>query len=154
VWHEVLGLRFARKNDSVELTWHPPAGARQILVERWPCGLDERPAQPALLCPQASGRLIDDNPLSAKATYRVWCIYDGPEGDFVTLGTMITVAPRSSAEDGASGGSESAPQDISAAAESQYREIVDTAPVATHDAEPKEANPLKRMGLWPPVRSK
>jgi hypothetical protein len=142
LWQEVLGLRANLREQEIELCWHPPAGVRQVLVERWTGGRDDRPQRPELL-PVAAG-----NRLSAPASdaaqpvcFRVYGIYDGPNGDFLTPGAIVTVV------DGEVTKIEAAAVESSAAATQEFMDVLSQATVAGQAG----PNPLKRMGIWPPV---
>jgi hypothetical protein len=153
LWQDVLGLRVRRlPNDSdVELNWHIPAGARQVFVERWIGGRDERPERPELLHVPASNRLLINPPdHETPVSFRIYCVYDGPAGDFTTPGSIVTLVP------GGEPTIESAlePDDDDAPIP-EFTDILAQAPAAGHASHPTESNnPLKRMGLWPPAPRK
>ena len=171
VWQEVVGLKLVRRTDDhVELTWHVPSAVRQVLVETWDGPRDARPAAPVLLASAAPGRLIAAAKDSdAPRSYRVACVYDGPEGDFITPGAIVTLAPgepiasapsspnapRSALppNEPAPPAETVAPPDESAGA-TDFAEILTQAPVDEPPRPAADANPLKRMGLWPPVPRK
>jgi hypothetical protein len=74
-------------------------------------------------------------------------VYDGPEGDFLTPGTLVTVAP---------GGQ---PEVLSAQRATQEGPVDDVilsdvlrqAPQVGAAGAGRESNPLKRLGIWPPA---
>lgn len=148
LWQDVLGLRARPHGNEAELTWHVPAGARQVLVEHWEGTRDERPEQPELLAVDPGGRLIvecsaDDQAIS----YRVACVYDGPAGDFVTPGAVVTLLAGGEMRIESNGSPASAP--------SQTPDMAEAVPIPPPEAASSQrgdtGNPLKRMGLWPPV---
>ena len=98
IWQEVMGLRCIRRSDRLELRWHQPAGTRQALVERWNGGPDDDRESATLLTPTNNGLLIDKSvDVEQLYSYRVYCIYDGPDGDFPTPGTIATDALKATA---------------------------------------------------------
>jgi hypothetical protein len=148
LWQEVHGLRICRRGTDWELNWHPPAAARQVLVERWSGLRNERPEQPQLLPVIASGRLaLGQTDENGPVSFRVVCVYDGPEGDVLTPGAIVTFLPGGESNlDEPPPGDERRPQ------------AGETTGANTHDGHAQPAaertesnNPLKRMGLWPPV---
>jgi hypothetical protein len=91
IWQEVMSLRCTRKERALELTWHQPSGARQVLIERWPGGPTEKGLGVAIVPATSAGRLLDtDLSEGVVFTYRVYCVYDGPEGEFRTPGVCLT----------------------------------------------------------------
>jgi hypothetical protein len=109
IWQEVMNLRSTRRDRALELNWFVPTGARQVLIERWPGGPNDHGLGAVILPATAEGRLIDDG-LGEKMihTYRISCVYDGPEGEFRTPGVCLT--------DGISGSSPRSLEDQSPAA--------------------------------------
>lgn len=98
IWQEVMGFRCIRRSDKLELRWHQPAGARQALVERWNGGPDDDRTSATLLTPTNNGLLIDKEVEPEQLySYRVFCIYDGADGDFATPGTTATDALKANA---------------------------------------------------------
>lgn len=100
VWQEVMNLRCVRRDRALELTWHQPSGARQVLIERWPGGPNDQRLGMVILPATAEGRLVDaDLAEGTIFTYRVSCLYDGVDGEFRTPGVCLTdgivAAPRS-----------------------------------------------------------
>ena len=91
IWQEVMNFRSTRRDRALELTWFVPTGARQVLIERWPGGPNDRSLGAVILPATAEGRLLDDG-LGEKMvhTYRISCVYDGPEGEFRTPGVCLT----------------------------------------------------------------
>ncbi len=91
VWQEVMNLRSARRDRALELTWFVPPGSRHVFIERWPGGPDDQGLGVAILPATSEGRLLDDG-LGEKMvhTYRISCVYDGPEGEFRTPGVCLT----------------------------------------------------------------
>ena len=91
IWQEVMNLRSTRRDRALELTWFAPTGVRQVLIERWPGGPDDDHLGAVILPATAEGRLIDEG-LGEKMvhTYRVSCLYDGPDGEFRTPGVSVT----------------------------------------------------------------
>jgi hypothetical protein len=91
IWQEVMNLRSARRDRALELTWFVPTGARQVLIERWPGGPNDHGLGSVILPATADGRLLDDG-LGEKMvhTYRISCLYDGPDGEFRTPGVCLT----------------------------------------------------------------
>jgi ribosomal protein L40E len=91
IWQEVMNLRSTRRDRALELNWFVPTGARQVLIERWPGGPNDHGLGAMILPATADGRLIDDG-LGEKMihTYRISCVYDGPEGEFRTPGVCLT----------------------------------------------------------------
>ncbi len=169
LWQEVLGLKAQRLRGGISLRWHQPAGVRQVLVERWAGGRQDRPDHPLLLPVEADGRLQD---LAVQAgtiySYRLVCVYDGPGGDFVTPGVIVTESPLETAGNGT-------PPAVSADQNTGI-ETVGGLPIPAEagserplddqalrdvlkDASPEggppavELNPLKRLGIWPPLRN-
>jgi hypothetical protein len=91
IWQEVMNLRCTRRERSLELTWHQPSGARQVLIERWLGGPEDHCLGFAILPSTAEGRLLDAHLAEGIVlTYRVSCLYDGPEGEFRTPGVCLT----------------------------------------------------------------
>jgi hypothetical protein len=165
VWQEVIGLKLLRRTDElVELTWHVPASVRQVLVEMWDGTRDQRPQSPVLLASTTPGRLVASAKDSdAPRSFRVAFVYDGPEGDFVTPGTIVTLAagepiaappsaPRTAppAEPAERNDAPAPRNDVPESAE-EYTEILTQAPTDEPSRPAPDTNPLKRMGLWPPV---
>lgn len=148
LWQEALGLRTRVMPDRVELSWHTPAGARQVLVERWAGLRDDRPERADLLPTPAASRCVDAFESAAgPRCYRVWCVYDGPQGDMLTPGTIVSVVP---------GGPPVVepvrePNSAAPGETAEISDIIEQAPEAVAVTENREANPLKRFGLWPPV---
>jgi hypothetical protein len=91
IWQEVMNLKSARRDRALELSWFMPTGARQVLIERWPGGPGDHGFGAVIVPATAEGRLIDDG-LGEKMvhTYRISCLYDGPEGEFRTPGVCLT----------------------------------------------------------------
>jgi hypothetical protein len=91
IWQEVMNFRSGRRDRSLELTWFTPTGARQVLIERWPGGPNDHGLGAVILAATAEGRLLDDG-LGEKMvhTYRISCLYDGPDGEFRTPGICLT----------------------------------------------------------------
>ncbi len=91
IWQEVMNFRSTRRDRALELTWFVPTGARQVLIERWPGGPNDRSLGAVILPATAEGRLLDDG-LGEKMvhTYRISCLYDGPDGEFRTPGVCLT----------------------------------------------------------------
>ncbi len=91
IWQEVMNLRSVRRDRALELTWFFPPGARQVLIERWPGGPSDYGLGAVNLPATAEGRLVDDG-LGEKMvhTYRISCLYDGPDGEFRTPGICLT----------------------------------------------------------------
>ena len=91
IWQEVMNFRSARRDRALELTWFVPPGARQVLIERWPGGPNDHGLGAVILPATAEGRLLDDG-LGEKMvhTYRISCLYDGPDGEFRTPGVCLT----------------------------------------------------------------
>jgi hypothetical protein len=99
VWQEVMNLRCARRDRALELSWHQPSGARQVLIERWPGGPGDQALGVSILPATSEGRLLDADVTEGMVfTYRVSCLYDGPDGEFRTPGVTLTdglvAAPR------------------------------------------------------------
>jgi hypothetical protein len=90
-WHEVMNLKSTRRDRALELTWYPPHGYRQVLIERWPGGPDDRAMGAAILPQTSEGRLVDDG-LGERMihTYQISCLFDGPDGQFRTPGVTLT----------------------------------------------------------------
>jgi hypothetical protein len=165
VWQDVLGLRVRRRGANVELSWHAPAGARQILIERWTGTRADYPARAALVPATAPNRLVAEAPTDSDSIcYRVFCVYDGPAGDFLTPGSIITLVPgeepliETAAAESAAQSTDIPPVTETATAakntasgEPEFTEVIGQAPVAGPTDRPPGKNPLKRMGLWPPV---
>ncbi len=91
IWQEVMNLRSTRRERAIDLTWFIPTGARQVLIERWPGGPNDHGLGAVILPATAEGRLLDDG-LGEKMvhTYRISCLYDGPDGEFRTPGVCLT----------------------------------------------------------------
>jgi ribosomal protein L40E len=91
IWQEVMNSRSGRRDRALELTWFTPTGARQVLIERWPGGPNDHGLGSVILAATADGRLLDDG-LGEKMvhTYRISCLYDGPDGEFRTPGICLT----------------------------------------------------------------
>jgi hypothetical protein len=91
IWQEVMNLKSTRRERALELTWFMPTGARQVLIERWPGGPNDHGFGAAILPATAEGRLVDEG-LGEKMvhTYRISCLYDGPDGEFRTPGICLT----------------------------------------------------------------
>lgn len=93
IWQEVMNLRSTRRDRALELTWFSPPGCRHVLIERWPGGPEDRSLGVAILPATAEGRLVDEGLGDRMAhTYRISCVYDGPDGDFRTPGVSLTDA--------------------------------------------------------------
>lgn len=91
IWQEAMNFRSARRDRALELTWFVPAGVRQVMVERWPGGPDEHGLGAVILPTTADGRLVDEGLGDRMVhTYRIRCLYDGPDGDFWTPGICLT----------------------------------------------------------------
>ena len=91
VWQEVVNLRSVRKPGALELNWFQPSGARQVLIERRAGGPSDDRSPPTSLLASSDGRLIDLNLEEGHVyTYRLSCLYDGPEGEFRTPGVSLT----------------------------------------------------------------
>ncbi|QEH32066.1 Outer membrane protein assembly factor BamB [Aquisphaera giovannonii] len=88
LWNEVRSLRIDAEANTVRLSFLPPGGSRQVVVERWVGGPEDRPASPTVLAGSSTGA-IDDGVFEPGAchTYRAFAVYDGPAGDFHTPGT-------------------------------------------------------------------
>ena len=87
---EVLNLRSARREEALELSWFTPPGVRQVLIERRPGGLDEPDDEAQPLLPTSEGLLIDDQLTPGDVyTYRVSCVFDGPDGEVRTPGVRL-----------------------------------------------------------------
>ncbi|MGQ0637595.1 MAG: hypothetical protein ACT4QC_23550 [Planctomycetaceae bacterium] len=148
LWQDVLGLRARVSHQRVDLRWHAPAGARQVLIERWPGPPVQRPETPELLATPAQSHYSDPiGPDAAPCTYRVYCVYDGAEGDFATPGTLVAVVPGREPEISSAS---TAPHEKSAD-DAVVADVLDQAPQLAAAAASRESNPLKRLGLWPPV---
>lgn len=149
VWQEVLGLRSTGDPRGVALHWHRPSGARQVVIERWPGGRDERPQQPDLLTATGESHLLDEE-LDEKQTYtyRMRCVYDGAQGEFITPGVTLTSAAGQSAVANAS----PTPAAVETPEDDGIAEILKHAPPETSPEAKAERGTLKRFGLWPPVR--
>ena len=91
IWQEVMNFRSTRRDRALELTWFVPTGVRQVVIERWPGGPDDHGLGAVILPATAEGRLLDEG-LGDKMvhTYRISCVYDGPDGDFRTPGVCLT----------------------------------------------------------------
>jgi hypothetical protein len=91
IWQEVINLRSHRRVRGLELTWFAPPGSRQVLIERWPQGPDDHGLGVAVLPATEDGRLVDDGlDEGTVQTYRISCLYDGPDGEFRTPGVRLT----------------------------------------------------------------
>ena len=91
IWQEVANLRSTRRDRALELTWQQPPGVRQVVIERWPGGPGDSPVGITALPANAEGRLLDGDISEGMVfTYRVRCVYDGPEGEFRTPGVSVT----------------------------------------------------------------
>jgi tetratricopeptide (TPR) repeat protein len=147
IWQEPHGARAVRRDGLIELRWHPPAGARQVLIERWRGGRGDRPENAQLVAAAAPDRLIDREVVAGETcSYRLYCIYDGPQGDFITPGVIVTETV--AADDSvSSAGSE---------AVAAFEEVLNAAPeqtVTERGDDVAAPNPLKRLGIWPPAKS-
>lgn len=147
LWQEVLGLRVRPTEDGWEVSWHAPAGVRQVLAERWVGTRDDRPDRPDVVPVSPGNRLrversADGQPISL----RMYAVYDGPRGDFLTPGTIATLLA------GADAKIESAAADGAQALPADYVDDLHQTAHADPGSERVGANnPLKRMGIWPPV---
>lgn len=147
VWQEVLGLRVHRLPEGLELRWHHPAGARQVLIERWPGGREAIPERPETLPVTSEGRLLDTGAAIGQInSYRLKCVYDGPQGDFVTPGVIVTNAAATTPALPPKPQNES--QDAAALAD-----VIQRAPSDSSETIKEDGGPLKRFGLWPPVKN-
>jgi hypothetical protein len=95
----------------------------------------------------APDRLIDREVVAGETcSYRLYCIYDGPQGDFITPGVIVTETV--AADDSvSSAGSE---------AVAAFEEVLNAAPeqtVTERGDDVAAPNPLKRLGIWPPAKS-
>ena len=67
--------------------------ARQVLIEQWPGGPDDQRLGIAIFPATAPDKLVDEGLGDGIVhTYRISCVYDGPEGDFRTPGVCLTDA--------------------------------------------------------------
>lgn len=148
LWQDVHGLRIGRRGTEWELIWHAPAGARQILVERWNGLRNERPEQPELIpVAQASRMSLPRSIETGPVSFRVVCVYDGPEGDVLTPGAIVTFSPpEESSPEAPPSGNETQPH-----IEELMEENSHDSPTRQTADRVESNNPLKRMGLWPPV---
>jgi hypothetical protein len=148
LWQEVHGLRIGRRGTEWELLWHAPAGTRQILVERWTGLRNERPEQPELIPVVAAGRMsLAGSSTTDPVSFRVVCVYDGPEGDMLTPGAIVTFSPP-----------DEPPPETPPSGDETHPPIEELMEENSHEPPSRPAtdrvesnNPLKRMGLWPPV---
>lgn len=139
-WQEVLALRTQPAQMGVELRWHHPSGVRHVTIERWTGTRDERPERPDLLTTNEPGRLRDRDAVAGQVyTYRLLSVYDGPDGDFITPGILVTTR----VEPAASEATPAVNGEVGAA-----HKAVPGAAVGKGDQ-----GPLKRMGIWPPVQN-
>jgi hypothetical protein len=167
IWHETLGLKARSIAGAIELQWHRPAGVREILLERWPGHRDDAPQQPERIA-GIDAPLYRDTSVAPETpcTYRLRCVYDGPQGEFITPGVCV------SARLTASGGqmealAETAPPaagnpheaavvngtaSLTSTNPQDLTSIVESAPLLPVVEEPEQdhVNPLKRFGIWPP----
>jgi hypothetical protein len=93
IWQEVMNLRSVRRPQGLELSWYQPSGARQVRIERWPGSPSDRPTAeaPTLIPTSGEARLLDTSvQANLIFTYRLSCVYDGPEGEFRTPGVYWT----------------------------------------------------------------
>ena len=92
-WSEVMGLRVVAQHQALEVQWCQPAGARQVLIERWAGSPEDRPEQPASVPEAGPGLLVDSELQDGQLySYRFRCVYDGPEGQFLTPGITCSAA--------------------------------------------------------------
>jgi hypothetical protein len=91
IWQEVMNLKGTRRDRALEISWINPPGSRQVLIERWPGGPDDRGLGVAILPATSENRLLDEG-LGERMvhTYRISCLYDGPDGEFRTPGVCWT----------------------------------------------------------------
>jgi hypothetical protein len=93
LWQEVMNLRSMRLEQTLQLTWYQPSAVRQVLIERWKGGPQDRAGVPVLLPATGPGMLVDGSvEWDQVYTYQVIFVYDGPEGEFRTLGATCTDA--------------------------------------------------------------
>jgi hypothetical protein len=91
IWQEVMNFRSNPRDRFLELTWFTPPGARQVLIERWPGGPEDHGLGAIILPATADGRLVDEGLGEGMVhTYRIACVYDGPDGEFRTPGVCLT----------------------------------------------------------------
>jgi hypothetical protein len=91
IWQEVMNFRSSRVGRSLEFTWFTPPGSRSVLIERWPGGPDDYGLGATILPATAEGRLVDEGLGEGMVhTYRISCVYDGPDGEFRTPGVSLT----------------------------------------------------------------
>jgi hypothetical protein len=91
IWREVMNLKGSRQGRALHITWCTPPGARQVLIERWPGGPDDHGLGVVVLPPTAENRLVDVGLGEGMVhTYRLTCVYDGPDGEFRTSGVCLT----------------------------------------------------------------
>ena len=95
LWQEVTDLQVVADGDGLKAQWHPPAGARQVLVEHWRGSPENRPERPTTVAALVEEGLLVNNGLEKgqSYTYRVRCVYDGPDGQFLTEGITRTAIP-------------------------------------------------------------
>lgn len=147
MWHEVLGLRIIGVPAGIELHWHQPAGVRQVLIERWNGEREASHEGAVTLSADRDGQLLDKSPEPGQTySYRLCCVYDGPEGDFLTTGVIVTARAPAASPSPVTDAS-----DASLAA-GTLADLIADAPPVEETVPPKEpGNPLKRFGLWPPA---
>jgi hypothetical protein len=93
LWQEVMNLRCVRLEQALQLSWYQPSAVRQVLIERWPGGPEERGEHPTTVPASGPGILVDSAVQANQVyTYRVAFVYDGPEGEFRTPGAVCTDA--------------------------------------------------------------
>ncbi|MFN0052617.1 MAG: hypothetical protein ACKV0T_10520 [Planctomycetales bacterium] len=149
LWQEVLGLRSLQRTEGLELTWHRPAGVRQVVIERWTGLVADFPVSPDRI-PESDDNhlLIDRTRVETPLTLRFRCLYDGPAGDFLTPGATVTL------RFDAAGGvliPQTPPSEIvtpilgglSRSAGLEEGEVIAT--------QSENSNPMRRLGIWPPV---
>jgi ribosomal protein L40E len=91
IHQEVMNLKPMRRDRSLEISWYLPTGARQVLIERWPGGPDDHGLGIAILPATSENRLVDEGLGDRMVhTYRISCVYDGPDGEFRTPGVCLT----------------------------------------------------------------
>ena len=87
---EVLNLRSTRRDAAIELSWFPPPGARQVLIERRSGGPDDPDDGFRPLAATSEGLLLDvESTPGVVSTYRISCVFDGPDFEVRTPGVRI-----------------------------------------------------------------